>query len=160
MKNETHRNEKLTGDAISGTSDDRPLGTAMGAVGGALTGAAVGSPGGPMGSLVGAMIGTAAGAIAGKGIAKGLDPEKEVDHWRQHHHLEPYYKPEHPFEDYEPAYRLGWESYDADKDFEAMESSLRQEWEKRDHPPLSWDNARLAASASWQRIHHTRPKAD
>lgn len=160
MKDKTDPNKKLVGDAISGASGDRPVGTAVGAVGGALTGAAVGSPGGPMGSLVGAMIGTVAGAIAGKGIAEGLDIEKEVDHWRENHHREPYYNQQHSFEDYEPAYRLGWENYSPDKDFQTIEPSLRNQWEQTQNSPLSWEDARSAAAASWQRIHHTLPKSE
>lgn len=132
------------------------LGTGIGAVGGALTGAAVGSIAGPVGTVAGAIAGGAFGAVAGAAYSLGIDPEVETSYWHERYQNEPYYQNEYAFEDYGPAYRLGWQLYSPHVSFETAEASMSAEWAK-DHgsSKLEWDHAREAAKASWGKIHRT-----
>jgi hypothetical protein len=168
-----------------GTSLDRhkethPVGVGVGATGGALAGAAVGSAAGPAGTLVGGVIGAVAGGLAGRGVAEIVHPEAEghgaltpgqavervLDHdredayWREAHMAEPYYNPAHRYEDYAPAYRMGWESrakYDGGT-FEHYEPAFRNDWEDaKGDSRLGWDEARHAVRAGWHRVERMLP---
>jgi hypothetical protein len=157
-----------------------PVGVGVGATGGALAGAAVGSAGGPAGTLVGGVIGAVAGGLAGRGVAelvhpesverrdftpgeaveRVLDHEREDAYWREAHMAEPYYNPAHSYDDYAPAYRMGWESrakYDGGT-FEQFEPAFRNDWENVKGPSrLGWDEARHAVRAGWDRVDEALP---
>lgn len=160
--------------------DSHPVGTGVGATGGALAGAAVGSAAGPAGTLVGGVIGAVAGGLAGRGVAgmvhpeddprRGLTPgqavESVLDHdredayWREAHMAEPYYNPAHSYEDYAPAYRMGWESRAKYEDgtFEQFEPAFRNDWDSaRGRSRLGWDEAKHAVRAAWHRIERMLP---
>lgn len=159
MNADKEPNEGLTADGISGAGDTHPVGTGVGAVGGAVAGAALGSAAGPMGSLTGAMIGTVVGAIAGKGIAEGVNPEAEEKFWKENYQNESYHKPGHTFDDYGPAYQLGWKRYSANDSFTSAEAAMEKDWATERGPStLEWSDAKPAAKAGWDRIHHTLPK--
>jgi hypothetical protein len=68
------------------------------------------------GRVVGTAVGTAAGmaagavsAIVGKVPQAQVDPANEELYWREHFASEPYYDANFSFEDYLPAWRVGWE---------------------------------------------------
>ena len=89
---------------------DHPVGTGAGAVAGAVAGAAAGTAvGGPMGTVAGGAIGAVAGALAGRGIAEMVDPAVEDRYWREAHRDEPYYVEGREWDQYAPAYRVGYE---------------------------------------------------
>ncbi|RYD47041.1 MAG: hypothetical protein EOP85_06240, partial [Verrucomicrobiaceae bacterium] len=122
------------------------LGTGIGAVGGALTGAAVGAIAGPVGVVAGAVAGGAFGAVAGAAYSLGVDPEVETSYWHDRYRNEPYYRDEYAFEDYGPAYQLGWQLYSPNVSFEMAEKAMSEEWAKnRGASRLEWDHAREAA---------------
>jgi uncharacterized protein (TIGR02284 family) len=85
-------------------------------------------------------------------------PASEVDYWREAYSREPYYEGGRGFEDYAPAYELGWVSYSLyGGEFDAANRVMANDWEVRKGvSPLSWDAARPAARAAWQRADNAR----
>lgn len=133
--------------------EDHALGESIGMGGGAIAGAVMGSSLGPLGAVTGAVLGGGFGAIAGRGIALGIEPETEDAYWREHYHQEPYYDSSYAYEDYGPAYRLGWQLYSPHTSFEAAEKIMSAEWAKgRGSSKLEWHQARDAAKAGWSRV--------
>jgi hypothetical protein len=142
-------------DPITGEPGAHPVGVGVGAASAGAAGAAIGAVAGPIGGVVGGVVGAVAGGAMGKGVAEAIDPTVESDYWRTHHSGEPYYNSSVPYEDYEPAYRLGYESYGrADgRTLDEIDDELRAAWEKRDAPSrLDWESARPAVHAAWNRV--------
>ncbi|HSJ04615.1 MAG TPA: hypothetical protein VK956_19245 [Verrucomicrobium sp.] len=154
---ETHHHE----DPITGEPGSHPLGAGVGAASGAVTGAVVGAIGGPAGAALGAIVGGVAGGLMGKEVADSLDPLDGARavappaweaYWRDAYLSEPYYDPDYSYEEYLPAYRLGYETHVWQRGtlFEDVESSLKNRWnETRAHSRLPWAIAREAIRASW-----------
>jgi hypothetical protein len=107
-------------------------------------------------------------AVGVGGLAAGedLDPVAEGDYWREAFASRPYYDASRSYEDYEPGYRLGWETAadpeNAGTAFEEVEPDLRLKWERgeiegdtrRGADALTWEEMREAALDAWQRIRH------
>jgi hypothetical protein len=142
-------------DPITGEPGSHPVGTGLGAAGGGTTGAIIGGAvGGPIGAAVGAVIGGVAGGLAGKGIAEQIDPTVEDTYWRENYTTRPYIKTGSTYDDYQPAYRYGWESrgrFDEDKRFEDVEDDLAGNWHST-NSKLEWDHAKHASKDAWERI--------
>jgi len=152
--------------------DEHPIGTGIGAAGGAVAGAAIGLAGGPAGALVGGVIGAVAGGLAGRGLAEVANPEpmdgvahavnhdQEDAYWREAHTREPYYNPERSYEDYAPAYRLGWESrakYD-NGTYDRYEPAFGNDWDRvKGTSRLTWEEAKHATRAAWHRMERALP---
>lgn len=85
-------------------------------------------------------------------------PESEAAYWREAHARDPYYEDGRSFEDYAPAYELGWISYSVyGGEFDAADRVMANDWELRKGvSALGWDQARPASRASWQRAHNAR----
>jgi phage tail tape-measure protein len=143
-------------DPISGEKGAHPIGTGIGAAaGGAAIGAAGGAVAGPAGAAVGAVVGGVAGGLAGKGVAEHYDPTVETSYWRDNYTSRPYYEKGHSFEEYEPAYRYGWESRSRynDRSFDDVETDLARDWDRvRGHSRMTWDKARPATRDAWDRL--------
>ena len=139
-----------------------PPGGGAGGGGPAAAGGAVGgSVGGPVGAGVGAVVGAVAGGAAGKGVAHAVNHDEEDAYWRENHVREPYFNPERSYDDYGPAYRMGWESrarYD-EGTFDTYEPSFRNDWDEsyRGQSQLTWAEARHAARAGWERFERKLP---
>ena len=142
-------------DPISGAPGAHPVGVGVGAAGGGAAGAAAGAIGGPVGAVVGAGIGAVVGGLAGKAVAEGIDPTVETGYWRDNYLKRPYSADDAAFEQYEPAYRYGWESaafYPA-RHFADVETDLAREWDRRKgKSTLTWEQARPAIRDAWDRI--------
>jgi hypothetical protein len=144
-------------DPITGEPGSHPVGTGLGAAGGGTAGAAIGGAvGGPIGAAIGAAIGGVAGGLAGKGIAEMIDPTVEDAYWRDNYSTRPYVSSGSGYDDYQPAYRYGWESrarYE-DKRFDEVEPVLARDWDqyRGQSSRLNWDNAKLATRDAWDRI--------
>ncbi len=146
-------------DPITDEPGAHPIGTGLGAAaGGAVAGAAAGAFGGPAGALIGAVAGAVAGGLGGKAAAESVNPTAEEAYWRGSYQKESYYEAGRTYDDYGPAYRLGWGGRDSyTGDFDAVEPSLAADWElRRDGSSLSWPQARPATRAAWNRIDETR----
>jgi hypothetical protein len=161
MKNDNDLNRELkhdksrNPDPITGAPGSHPVGTGIGAaLGGAASGAAVGTVAGPVGTAVGAAVGAIVGGLAGKGIAEKIDPTREDAYWRENHSRQVFAK-NRPYDDYAPAYRVGYEGYGeygvAGKSFQESEAELRRRYEAQ-AAKVAWEDARLASQAAWQRF--------
>jgi hypothetical protein len=154
-------------DPISGEPGAHPVGVGAGtAVGGAAAGAALGavastaavgatlgSAAGPIGTVIGVVAGGVAGAFAGKAVAEKISPTEEDNYWRGNYQARPYVKKGAAYEDYQPAYRYGWESrvqHDG-RNFDDVEPQLRTGWGDT-KSQLEWDHARHAVRDAWERI--------
>lgn len=140
-------------DPLSDAPGAHPVGTGIGAAGGAVTGAAFGAMGGPIGAAVGGVAGAVVGGLAGKGAAEAVNPTVEDAYWRDAYLDEPYYVAGRSYEEYRPAYELGWNAAGrSDADFDAFESEWERQWTtNRGASHLEWDQARPAARAAWDR---------
>jgi hypothetical protein len=180
MENHMAAKER-TEHSLDAHRDPHPMGIGIGAAGGAVAGAAFGIAGGPAGALVGGVIGAVAGGLAGSGLAEVANPAAgdgqydlelgqggahAVDHdrqdayWREAHSREPYYNPERNYDDYSPAYRLGWESrakYDGGT-YDRYEPAFRNDWDTvKGDSRLTWDEAKHATRAGWHRMEQSLP---
>jgi hypothetical protein len=138
---------------------DHNLAKGVGAGGGAAAGASIGAVGGPIGAVVGAGIGAAVGGMAGKGVGGMVNPAQEDAHWRNTYQTQPYYTPGYTYDDYQPAYALGYNgkgrytgSYDQNEHY------LADEWNtSRGTSRLSWDQAKLASRDAWHKVERAIP---
>jgi hypothetical protein len=110
-----------------------------------------------------AVTGIAAGAVAGavQGSQVRADPAAEHAYWQQHFRELPSDPVNAPYEQYAPAFQSGWEirggccdQASADvSSFAAVEGSLRDRWQQQPAAAdLSWDMARDAVRAAWERV--------
>jgi uncharacterized protein YcfJ len=161
-KKEFDRNDKSRNPVpITKTQSSHVVGTGIGAVaGGAAAGAAVGTVAGPVGTIAGAAVGAVVGGVAGHSVAKAVNPSVEDAYWRENHRRQSFAK-SRSYDDYGPAYRIGYEGYALyganAGTFEDREVELRRSYEAT-HPKLAWDEARPASQAAWQRLHEQNQK--
>jgi uncharacterized protein YcfJ len=135
-------------------------GTSIGAGAGALAGAAIGAAGGPVGAAVGGVIGALTGAAAGLGVdvasASVVDPEEERQYWRDNFQHQDHYAPGYDFDDYDPAYALGYSRHGQYRDWVEAEAQMRGEWDSvKQRSRLSWAHAREATRAAWEKVERT-----
>ena len=136
------------------------LGTGVGASSGALAGAVAGSVAGPVGALAGAAIGAVAGGAAGHGTAVVANPKAEDAYWSNNFQTHPGYVTGYTYDDYGPAYRYGVDQqakYRGQR-FTDVESRMAAEWATIRHTSrLEWNQAKVAASAAWDRVERAIP---
>ena len=147
-------------DPITGTPGAHPVGVGAGAAAGAATGAAVGSVGGPIGTAVGTVVGGVAGGLAGKGVAEKVNPTVEDAYWREHYSSRPYVQPGERYDEYEPAYRYGWEATNryGELNWDDVEEDMERNWDKnRGASGMTWDRAKHATRDAWHRIERRIP---
>ena len=149
-------------DPITGTPGAHPVGTGVGATGGAMAGAAVGAMGGPVGAAVGLVAGAVVGGLGGKAVAESVNPTVEDAYWRERYVDESYYEQGLQYDDYRPAYELGWSARATrDTAFDEVEPALGAEWaNRRGTSTLDWPRARAASRAAWDRADTTYFNAD
>ena len=151
-------NRDMNRDPITGEPGSHPVGTGVGSAGAAAVGAALGAPFGPIGMLVGGAIGAVAGGAAGHAVGERIDPTGEAEYWKGAHTTRPYYDKSHKWDDYEPAYRYGWESrtQHQDRKFNDVENDLSRNWETvKGKSALTWDRAKDAVRDAWDRTDRT-----
>ena len=147
-------------DPISGAPGSHPLGTGVGATGGAVAGATIGAAGGPVGMAVGGAIGAVVGGLAGHAVGEAVDPTAEDAYWRSTYENEPYRASGYDYNDYGPAYKLGYEGRGryADRNFTDVEDKLAAEWEEtKGESRLAWNDAKHATRAAWHRVENVLP---
>jgi uncharacterized protein (TIGR02284 family) len=147
----------LDRDPLSGTPGAHPVGTGVGAAGGAVAGAAVGSAAGPVGAAAGLVAGAVVGGLGGKAVAESVNPTVEDAYWRSSYSREAYYEPGRAYDDYRPAYELGWSGRAGhDDSFDTLEPAFAAEWvDVRGDSTLDWQDARPATRAAWDRADRT-----
>jgi len=151
-------------DPITGAPGAHPVGTGVGAGAAGVAGTAIGTAvGGPVGGAVGAVIGAVAGGLAGKGAAEAVNPTIETAYWREHYASEPWVERTYRYEDYEPAFRTGWEGYSrygtSGRTYDQLEPELRTHYERNaaGKTRLEWEKARAATRAAWRRLETRTP---
>lgn len=158
MKSQSQSQENR--DPLTGETGAHPVGTGVGAAGGAAAGAAVGSFAGPVGAVIGVVGGAIAGGLAGKAVAETIDPTVEDAYWRENFSKQPYVETDADYQDYEAAYRTGYEARLRYEDalFEDVEPQLERDYENnRNQSPLNWSKARHAVRDAWRRVERTVP---
>lgn len=149
-------------DPLTHEPGAHPVGTGLGAAaGGAAAAAAVGAIGGPVGATLGGIAGAVTGGLAGKAAAEAVNPTAEEAYWRNAYSAEPYYQTGRRYEDYHPAYQLGWSGVGVyGGPFDVAEPRLSADWERgRGDSTLDWESAKPAAQAAWERaarVHEAR----
>jgi hypothetical protein len=137
---------------------DHPIGTAAGATAGAVYGAGAGGVvGGPVGAVIGGVVGAVAGGAAGRGAAELVNPTEEDKFWRDNYSKRPYYRTGREYNEYEPAYRYGWESAtrpeNRDRRFEDVETDLERGWDRaKGTTRATWNDAKDATRDAWDRV--------
>lgn len=163
-KNKQRGQRDSNPDPITGAPGAHPIGTGLGGAAGAAAGvagavaagAAAGTAVGPVGTVVGGAVGAVIGGLAGKGIAEQINPTEEEAYWRDNYRNEPYYQDNYTWDDYSSGYRVGYEGYArhgmSGRAFDNFEDEFRTHYEKdRGKSKLTWDQARNAARAAWNR---------
>jgi hypothetical protein len=110
--------------------------------------------------LVGAAVGAVVGGLAGKTAAEAIDPTVEDAYWKENYNKEPYYERGRNYEDYENAYRTGYEGRARyhPHTFDQAELDLRADYNKRRDPGgLTWEQSRRPARAAWDRLNRAMP---
>ena len=104
--------------------------------------------------MVGAVIGAVAGGAGGYAVGEAVDPAAEDAYWRENHYKQPFAK-SGGYDEYQSGYRTGYQGYDkyaAEKrTFEEAEPDLKREY-GQSGTALSWDKARDASRAAWNRV--------
>lgn len=143
-------------DPLTGAPGAHPVSTGVGAIIGGIAGAAIGTAvAGPVGAAAGASLaaGALVGGLAGKYTGEAIDPTVEDAYWREQHASQPY-ATEGPYEDFEPAYRTGYEGFTrhTGEKFSDVEEPIRADYE-RQQAKVPWDKARPATESAWQRVY-------
>jgi hypothetical protein len=151
-------------DLKTGETSAETLGVAFGAMAGSAASATAGlAMGGPAGMVVGAIAGGLAGAYSALSVEKDFGRAFDRGYWQDHYPSSTCYDAETRFDTYEPAYRLGWESYFAEGEERAREDrerQLQEEWESNREAGdgLDWRRAREATREAWQRAARIFPR--
>ena len=87
------------------------------------------------------------------------NPHDEDVHWRNSYQTQPYYTPGYTYDDYAPAYALGYNSYGKyPGNYDANESHLSGEWDRvKGNSRLSWEQAKQATRAAWHKVERALP---
>ena len=82
-----------------------------------------------------------------------INPTAEEAYWRNAYRREPYYRSEFTYEDYDPAYRVGYTApVRRSGEFAQLEPELKSDFDRvRGKSRLRWEEAREAARAAWHR---------
>lgn len=145
----------LAGGAFAG-------GALGGVAGGAAAGAAAGGLGGPAGAAIGAVVGAVAGAMGGKAIADRIKPEIEDDYWKTNYSSRSYVTTGSTYDDYRPAYRMGYERYPEyhGRTFDEVEPEFERDWgSRRGDSRLSWHEAKHATRDAFDRARDSVERA-
>lgn len=135
-------------------------GAAGGVAGGATAGALAGGVTGPVGAAVGAVVGAVAGAVLGRNVK--VDPVAEEAYWRDNYASRPYITGGANYDEYQPAYRYGMDSYSKypNRSFDDIEPELSRDWgTARGKSSLEWENAKHASRDAWQRVSNAAERA-
>jgi len=154
------RGDDANRDPITGEPGSHPVGTGVGAAGGAAAGAAIGAVGGPVGMAIGGVTGAIVGGLTGHAVAESIDPTVEDAYWRENYTTRPYAERDVPYDDYQPAYRTGYEGYAryGGRDFDEVEADLQRDYESnRGTSGLSWEKAKSATRDAWHRVEEALP---
>ena len=145
-------------------NNEHGLGKGAGAAAGAVTGGAIGSAVGPVGTaagaVVGAVVGGVAGYAAGGAIAEAVNPTEYDDHFRNNYSSAQHYSDRYTWNDYQPAYQYGYNTYGQYKGqrFEDVEPQLERDWNSaRGKSSMAWNDAKGVVRDGWHYIERAVP---
>jgi hypothetical protein len=83
-----------------------------------------------------------------------INPTAEEAYWRDAYRREPYFRDEFTYDDYGPAYRVGYTGpVRREGEFEQLERELKNDFDRvRGRSRLRWEEAREATKAAWRRV--------
>lgn len=139
---------------------DHSIGAGTGATAGAMAGALAGAAAGPVGAAIGAVLGGIGGAKAGDAIAEYVNPTEYDDYWRNEFRSASYYNPERTWDDYAPAYGLGYYARDRyrGRRFDDLDDKLEAKWDEiKGESRLAWNEARDAVRDGWHYVERKLP---
>ena len=139
-------------DPISGEIGSHPVGTGVGAAGAGTVATVVG---GIVGGPVGAVLGSVVGGLAGKDVAEQVNPSFEDTNWQETYTSSSYVEKDKTYEDYQPAYRTGYEGYDryghSGRTYNEVVTDLQRDYEINHTGNLPWEEAKYAVKDAWDR---------
>ena len=90
----------------------------------------------------------------GSASGEAVNTTKEDAYWQRAFITEPYFNRNYSYDDYGPAYRMGYltrRTY-GDRPWDDLETALKSVWESTKGPSrLTWEEAREAGQSAW---HH------
>ena len=89
-----------------------------------------------------------------------VDPTAQDSYWRSAYASEPYYNKQYGYDDYAPAYKLGYEGRGryAGRSYDQAESELSSDWDNfKGKSRLMWNDAKQAVRAGWHRVERAMP---
>lgn len=95
-----------------------------------------------------------------KNVATGIDPKVEETYWRENYRNRPYFDGSVDYNEYAPAYRYGWESYNRypGRRYDDVENDLERGWDNvKGTSRLTWERAKSAVRDAWHRIERALP---
>jgi hypothetical protein len=90
-----------------------------------------------------------------------VEPFPDSGYWNQQFSREPYFLEGDSYDDFDPAYRLGYNArrQHPETGFDTLEAQLQREWDTSKGPSrLDWNRARHAALRAWERGHQPQDK--
>lgn len=149
-------------DPLTGEAGAHPVATGIGAAAVGAAGLAVAAAvAGPIGVAVATAGGALIGGYVGKAVGEVVDPTAEEAFWRDEHPNQVFAGGQTAYDDYAPAYRVGYEGYGklggTGRSFEDAENDLRTSYEAA-KPKVPWTQARAASRAAWNRVHRSAEK--
>ena len=139
---------------------DHSIGAGTGATAGAAAGAIVGAAAGPIGSAIGAVLGGVGGAKAGDAVAEYVNPTEYDAYWRDNYTKTKYYNSDNDWNDYAPAYGLGYYARDTyrGRPFDDLDDRLEGAWAKaKGKSRLAYNDARHAIRDGWHYVERKLP---
>ena len=91
-----------------------------------------------------------------------VDPVAEDSYWRDNYASRPYAAGGGTYDDYQPAYRYGMDSYTKypDRSFDDVEPELGRDWgTARGQSSLEWERAKHASRDAWDRVSNAAERA-
>ena len=87
-------------------------------------------------------------------FSPAINPTQEAAFWQREFTKQPYYRAELNYDDYSPAYRVGYTGPQRRQgSFAALERELQQDWSRVKGPSrLTWSEAREATRDAWNRV--------
>ena len=107
----------------------------------------------PASAAVGGIAGAIVDAVVAQNGGGALDPIAEDAYWQRAFITEPYFNRDYSYDDYGPAYRMGYmiRGSHPDRSWDEVEPALMNVWEtSKGESRLTWEEAREAGQSAWQ----------
>jgi len=86
--------------------------------------------------------------------------ERFTTHWQRAYKDEPYYSDKYSWDDFDPAYRYAYKSYEENPHarFEDLETRLEAGWDiAKGKSKLAWTDAKEAIRSAWHSVERVLP---